>query len=185
MVFWNGNLPQNLSFSYDNLNLEIVKIFNCLVICLTKTGMFSLTKKHLVDKALIAMYEVLKIGRIYKLSIKCLLDLFDKMIKPILVYGCKMWGFSNNDILEKMHLQFCKILLNLKTLTPIASYMVYGELRRYPIYIDIEIRTVCYWARLIVGKQTKYYNVLYRLCRQLNENHNMKFSWMFFVKTNI
>jgi hypothetical protein len=28
MVFGNGILPQNLSFSYDNLNLEIVKNFN-------------------------------------------------------------------------------------------------------------------------------------------------------------
>jgi hypothetical protein len=40
--------------------------------------------------------------------------------------------------------------LNLKTSTP--SYVVYGELGRYPIYIDIKIRTVCYWARVIVGK---------------------------------
>jgi hypothetical protein len=62
---------------------------------------FSLTKKHLADKALKAMYEVLKMGRMHKLSIKCLLDLFDKMIKPILLYGCEVWGFSNNDILEK------------------------------------------------------------------------------------
>ena len=52
--------------------------------------------------------------------------------------------------LKKIHLKFCKILLNLKTSTP--SYMVYGELGRYPIYIDIKIRTVCYWARLIIGK---------------------------------
>ena len=180
MVFGNGRLPQNLSFSYDNLNLEIVKNFNYLGIIFTRTGNFSLTKKHLADKALKAMYEVLKMGRMYKLSIKCLLDLFDKMIKPILLYGCEVWGFSNNDILEKLHLKFCKILLNLKTSTP--SYMVYGELGRYPIYIDIKIRTVCYWARLIVGKQTKYSNILYRLCRQLNENHNMQFSWILFVK---
>jgi hypothetical protein len=75
-------------------------------------------KKHLADKALKAMYEVLKMGRMYKLSIKCLLDIFDKMIKPILLYGCKVWGFSNNDILEKIHLKFGKILLNLKTSTP-------------------------------------------------------------------
>jgi hypothetical protein len=51
---------------------------------------------------------------------------------------------------------------------------VYGELGRYPIYIDIKIRTLCCWARLIVGKQTKYSNIWYKLCRQLNENHNMK-----------
>jgi hypothetical protein len=117
-------------------------------------GNFSLTKNYLADKALKAMYEVLKIGRMHKLSIKCLLDLFDKMIKPILLYGCEVWGFSDNDIPEKIYLKYCKILLNLKTSTP--SYMVYGELGRYPIYIDIKIRTACYWARLIVDKQTKY-----------------------------
>ena len=97
----NGRLPQNLSFSYDNLNIETIKKFNYLGIIFTKTGNFSLTKKHLADKALKAMYEVLKIGRTYNLSIKCLLDLFDKMIKPILLYGCEVWGFSNNDIFLK------------------------------------------------------------------------------------
>ena len=107
-MFGNGRLPQNLSFSYDNLNIVIVKNFNYLGIIFTRTGNFSLTKKHLDDKALKAMYEVLKMGRMYKLSIKCLLGLFDKMIKPILLYGCEVWGFSNNDILEKIHLKFVR-----------------------------------------------------------------------------
>jgi hypothetical protein len=35
------------------------------------------------------MYEVLRKGRIHNLSIKCQLDLFDKIIKPIVFY-CKM-----------------------------------------------------------------------------------------------
>ena len=67
------------------MNLEIVKNLNYLGIIFTRTGHFNLTKKHLADKAPKAMYEVLKMGRMYKLSIKCLLDLFDKMIKPILI----------------------------------------------------------------------------------------------------
>jgi hypothetical protein len=46
------------------------------------------TTFQIYDKALKAMYEILKMGRMYKLSIKCLLDLFDKMIKHILLYGC-------------------------------------------------------------------------------------------------
>jgi predicted 2-oxoglutarate/Fe(II)-dependent dioxygenase YbiX len=37
--------------------------------------------------------------------------------------------------------------LNLKLSTP--SYMVYGELGRYPIDIDIKVRTISYWARLL------------------------------------
>ena len=54
-----------------------------------------------MDKAVVSMYEVLKLGRKHNLSIKCLLILFDKMVKPVLLYGCEIWGFGNNDVLEK------------------------------------------------------------------------------------
>ena len=60
------------------------------------------------------------------------------MVKPILLYDCEIWGFRNNDVLEKVHLKFCKTILNLKTSTP--NYMIYGELGRYPVEIDIKIR---------------------------------------------
>jgi hypothetical protein len=40
--------------------------------------------KKLVNKGIKAMYEVLRKGRIHNLSIKCQLDLFDKIVKPIL-----------------------------------------------------------------------------------------------------
>jgi hypothetical protein len=50
------------------------------------------------------------------------------MVKPILLYGCEIWGFGNNNVLEKVHLKFCKMILNLKTSTP--NYMIYGELGR-------------------------------------------------------
>jgi hypothetical protein len=36
-------------------------------------------------------------GRKHGLSVKIQLDLFDKMVKPILLYGCEVWGFSNNN----------------------------------------------------------------------------------------
>jgi hypothetical protein len=35
-----------------------------------------------------------------------------------LLYGCEIWGFGSNDVLEKVHLKFCKMILNLKTSTP-------------------------------------------------------------------
>ena len=40
------------------------------------------------------MFEVLKRGKIHNLSIQCQLDLSDKIIKPILLYGCEVWGLS-------------------------------------------------------------------------------------------
>ena len=52
------------------------------------------------------MYEVSRKGRIHNVSIKCQLDLLDKIVKPILLYGCEIWGFGKNDIIERVHLNF-------------------------------------------------------------------------------
>ena len=38
----------------------------------------------------------------------------EKNVTPILLYGCEIWGFSKLDIIEKVHLKFCKLSLNLK-----------------------------------------------------------------------
>jgi hypothetical protein len=60
------------------------------------------------------MYEVLKLGRLHNLTIPCQLDLFDKMVKPVLLYGCELWGYGNCDIITtsnfnpfKENLIFC------------------------------------------------------------------------------
>jgi hypothetical protein len=55
--------------------------------------------------------------------------------------------------------KFCIMILNLKTSTP--NYMIYGELGRYPFEIDIKIRIISFWAKIICGKQSKISFVLY------------------------
>ena len=62
----------------------------------------------------------------FNLPIDLQLDLFNKMIKPILSYECKLWGFGNIDTIERVQLKFLKQLLNLKKST--LSFIVYGEL---------------------------------------------------------
>jgi hypothetical protein len=68
--------------------------------------------------------------------------------------GRKFGDLVNNiDCLEKIQLRFCKLLLKLKSSTP--NYMIYVELGRFPIEIDIKIRMVSFWVRLLLGKETK------------------------------
>jgi hypothetical protein len=43
-------------------------------------------KNHLSEKAIKAMYEVIKKGRKHNFSMSCQLDLFDKLVKPILLH---------------------------------------------------------------------------------------------------
>ena len=88
------------------------------------------------------------------------------MVKPVLLYGCELWGYGNCDIIERVDLKFCKMLLHMKSSTP--SFMVYGELGRYRLGIDIKICMVSYWAKFIDGRQSKLSNILYKLCLALS-----------------
>jgi hypothetical protein len=45
------------------------------------------------------MYGIFKKARNLNLSINDQLYLFDKIIIPMLLYGCEIWGFGNNDVL--------------------------------------------------------------------------------------
>jgi len=38
------------------------------------------------------------------------LKLFNRCIKPILLYGCEVWGYDNVEILENVHTKFCKFI---------------------------------------------------------------------------
>ena len=51
------------------------------------------------------------------------LKLFDFLVSPILLYASEVWGFENKASIEKVHLQFCKNILKVRSTTP--NYMVY------------------------------------------------------------
>jgi hypothetical protein len=125
MFFSKGRLPTNIYYKYGN------KEFFYLGIQFSRSGSFSNAKQELVNRGTKAMYDVLKGGRLHNLSIKCQLELFDSMVKPIILDGCEIWGFGNNEIIERIHLKFCKLLLHINTST--LDYMVDGELGRYLI----------------------------------------------------
>ena len=72
------------------------------------------------------MFSLLKKWRQFDIPVDLMLELFDKSVVPILFYGCEVWGFENIDIIERIPLKFCKIILNVKKST--ANYIVYGEL---------------------------------------------------------
>ena len=66
-----------------------------------------------------------------------------KTVKPILFYGCELWAFENNQILEKVQLKFLKYMLDIKKSTP--THIIYGETGVYPLSIDIETRFISFW----------------------------------------
>jgi hypothetical protein len=84
-----------------------------------------------------------------------------KAVKPILLYGCEVWGFSDDYVIEKNNLKFDKLILHLKQSTP--NIMIYGELGRFPLYIDIKTGVISYWYKLLTGKVSKLSAISYKL----------------------
>ena len=93
-----------------------------------------------------------------------MLDLFDKMILPILLYGCEIWGFENLESIEIFYRKFLKYILKVNRQT--TNCMVYGETGRTPLNVIIETRMVCYWHKISTGLNTKLsYRLLYLLSK--------------------
>ena len=130
------------------------------------------------------MYALVQYSRKYDLSIELQISLFDKLIKPILLYNCEIWGYGNTKLIETLHLEFSKYILKLKSSTP--NIMVYGELGRYPLYIDIFSRMLCYWLKMINSKSSKLNVKLYQACKNiigLNLSRNSRFKWLHKIKS--
>ena len=124
VIFRKGRMRNYPIFLYNNYRIERVDDFNYLGIKFSRTGSVKKCKMKLEQKATNAMYDVLRKARKHNLSIKCQVELFDKIVKPILTYGCEIWGFENIELLERVRLKFYKLVMRLKPST--ASDMVNG-----------------------------------------------------------
>jgi hypothetical protein len=99
--------------------LLIVNEFNYLVILFNRTGNFNKAIKKKAEKATKAMFEVLKRGRTHNLSIECQLELFNKMVKPILLYSSDSDPFNVNfKLVDCLPLE--------KTITLVLSVFVFN-----------------------------------------------------------
>ena len=53
------------------------------------------------------LYEI-KLNKRILNKLECQLDLLDKVVVPVLLYGSEVWGFENFDLIERLHLTFLK-----------------------------------------------------------------------------
>ena len=110
------------------------------------------------------------------------IELFSRMIYPILNYGSEIWGLRQADPLEKFHLSFLKSVLCVKSSTP--NCFVYGELGVYPLIIDRKVRVIKYWLKIIrcLGVKEHYVHRVYRELCNLNVTNPTAVTWVSQVK---
>ena len=89
----------------------------------------------------------------------------------------EVWGVYNSDDIERIHLKFCKRILNVRSNTCTAG--VYGELGRYPLFITRYIRIIKYWFKLLTTDNIILRTVYNQALNDCNQGQN---NWVKKVK---
>ena len=168
---------------YGQQLLEVVYEYTYLGITMSYNGTFKPAIKNLYNIANRAMFELLKKGRSLFLDTDVMLKMFDCTVLPILLYGSEVWGYSNIELIERLHLKFCKILLVVKKST--ANVMVYGELGRIPISVHVKSRILNYWFHIISASDAKLSCILYKLMYSMYCRNQLECKWIKFVEENL
>ena len=164
---------------FNGSAVELVDHFKYLGVVFKYTGSFAECKVQVKEKATRAMFALLSKGRRLQIPVDIMMEMFDRTIVPILLYGCEVWGCDNVDILETVHLKFCKYLLGLKASTP--SCMVYGELGRLPLKFYINNRIISYWVKIVSDKYAKINKLMYNTLYQLYERNDYRNRWISYI----
>ena len=132
---------------------------------ITGCGSFSSAMKMLHKKDLKAMFCLSNnVNKTKQLPVKILLDLSEKMISPVILYNCEIWGasllrkknYSKQNLAENLfHLQCLQEDLQLKFMkiapgvnSKATNFVARSELDRFPLYIKIYTAMLKYWNRL-------------------------------------
>ena len=125
------------------------------------------------------MFLLLRKCRQLNLPLDIQLELFEKCLHPILLYGCEIWACEKMDVISKLQLRFLKLILGVKVTTP--TCMVLGEVGRYPIEIEAKCRMLGFWYGLCNtshSESPKISNLMFQLCSKLYYASDYKLPWL-------
>ena len=170
MVFRKGGyLAAREKWFYGDLEMKIVNSYKYLGVVFTTKLSLTYTCQELISRGKNAVLSIMK--KLYKLehcSLEIFFKLFDAQVQPIVQYGAEIWGIeASAPAIEKLHLFAMKKFLCVDKRTP--NDLVYGELGRYPIYINSNLRCVRYWIKLIQMNENRLPFKAYKMLYDLDE----------------
>ena len=134
MIFLKGKIRKLSTLYLNQSKLERVDSFCYLGIIFKYNNTFQLSKQHNIDKARKALFKLDWTISKRQMPHALQLNLFDCLIKPILLYECETWGMENFETIEIFYRNFLRRRLKLGRHVP--KPMVYGEFgkKRIEVY---------------------------------------------------
>ena len=180
LVFCGKKPNYKYPFKLNNQLLEHVSSYKYLGITFNFNGKFNNGVKELKDQGRRAMFSLLQKSRHLNLDISVQIELFNSLVRPIITYGCEVWGYSCVDIIESLQLEFLKYILHVKKSTP--NCFVYGETGQYPLYIHVHSRLIKFWHKLKVDTEGKLSSSMLKTLSECSDFNIFQSDWLSKVK---
>ncbi len=167
MVFQKARSNIQVSLNLDGHTLEQVKMYKYLGLMFHENGSLSEAQNILFKKGLKAYYSMsYMLHSAKRTNVSSYITAFEALVKPIITYGCEVWGIESleckttNNLLsgqkilipaEKLEMKFLKFLLCVPKGT--CNIAVRSELGKYPIRFYVLSQILKYYYRLKIGNK--------------------------------
>ena len=180
VIFSRGKVRTNFYFKIGSIDIDTSSEYEYLGILFNFNGSFGKAIEDRITPARKAMFGLNEKAANLLLPPDIHIDLFEKMIVPIFLYGSEVWGYGNIEPLEIFYRAFIKRVLGLNKNTP--NCIVYGEVGKYPVVHRVHMRMISFWIKISEGKPTKLSSIIYRLIYKLHLDGSYDSPWLTSVK---
>ena len=159
MIFDKSGRKLKASCSFGSKTVDMATSYTYLGSVLTPSGSFSANQDRLYNKGLRIMFTLVKdFLPLNGTPVRIFLELFDSMIRPVLLYNCEIWGayimkissfqsfrekiFQTGLLCEMLQIKMYKMILGVNTKA--TNSAVRAELGRFPLHITIFLAILKY-----------------------------------------
>ena len=180
VIFSRGKVKRQFHFKIGNIDIGTSSEYCYLGIIFNFNGKFTKAIDDRITPARKAMFGLNEKAVNLLLPPDIHIDLFEKMISPIFLYGCEVWGYGNVEPMEIFYRKFIKRVLGIDRSTPNCA--VYGEVGKYPIVHRVYKRMIAFWVNISEGKTSKLSSIMYRLIYRLHLDGSYDSPWLMCIK---
>ena len=180
LIFSRGKVLKSFNFKIGNLDIGTCSEYSYLGVLFNFNGKLNKAITERLAPARRAMFGLNEKAVNLLLPPDIHIDLFEKMVAPIFLYGSEVWGYGNIEPIEIFYRKFIKRVLGVGRSVP--NCFVYGEVGKYPIAHRIYARMLSFWIKISEGKTTKLSSLMYNIIYKLHLTKSYDSPWLMCIK---
>ena len=183
IIFSRGKTKKFKSFKFGKNTIKVVDDYVYLGTTFNYNGTFNKAKAKQALQAKKDTFSIITKIKQLNLTFETSIELFERLIIPVLLYGSEIWGYENPKQLQTMVNNVMRKFLKLHKSTPIC--MINGELGLKEISEYIENRMMNFWFQVETGEESKISTILYKWIKILHNRNSYSSPWIQKIETTL